>query len=163
MFSCYVVMGVSGAGKSTVGAALAASLGARFIDADDLHPPENIRRMTSGQPLDDDMRWPWLNICGEALRETRQTQPVVLACSALKQTYRDALRKHVPDLKLICLTLPQDMAQSRVEMRHDHFMPPTLLKTQTAIFEPPAATENPLVIDATQPVAQIVDAIVAAG
>lgn len=130
-------MGVSGAGKSTVGRILAGALGFAFSDADDLHPPRNRQLMESGQPLTDEDRWPWLAAVGEHLGTHRADgHGLVLACSALKRTYRDALREHVPDLFFVFLDGPMSVVSQRVNDRKHEFMPPELLASQYRTLEP---------------------------
>lgn len=133
-----VVMGPSGSGKSTVGAGLARRLGAIFIDADDLHPAENIRKMSAGIPLDDDDRMPWLRLVGQALAEH---EAVVVACSALKRSYRDAIRAEAPGAVFAELVIDPDVIEERMRDRADHFMPPALLQSQLRTLEPLAADE----------------------
>ncbi|WP_245749389.1 gluconokinase [Gemmobacter aquatilis] len=150
-----VVMGVSGCGKSTLGRVLASALGARFVDADDLHPAENIAKMAAGQPLDDADRVPWLDRCAAALA----AGPVVLACSALKRRYRDRLRVAAPDLRLIHLAAPQTLLAGRLVARTGHFMPAGLLASQFAALEVPDG-EGALVLDAMAPLeAQLATAL----
>jgi gluconokinase len=129
-------MGPSGSGKSTVGSALAATLGARFLDADDLHPPRNVERMRAGIPLVDDDRWPWLDaVAAEIARLGAAGDAVVCACSALRRAYRDRLRRGVPGLLFLELTGSTELLGERLRGRSDHFMPPTLLGTQIATLE----------------------------
>jgi gluconokinase len=135
-----VVMGVSGAGKSTVGALIAAGLGLAFADADAFHPPANLAKMSAGQPLDDADRAPWLAAIGAHLARHRG-QGCVVACSALKRAYRDALRAAVPDLRLVFLHGPAPLVAARQAARRDHFMPASLVASQFATLEPPAAEE----------------------
>ena len=140
-------MGVSGSGKTTVGERLAAALGARFVDADDLHPAANVAKMTDGVPLTDDDRWPWLDAVAAELAGGR----VVVACSALKRAYRDRLRAAAPDLTLVYLQVERDVLADRMEHRPGHFMPPALLDSQLATLEPPGADEGAVWVDAGQP------------
>jgi carbohydrate kinase (thermoresistant glucokinase family) len=134
-----VVMGVCGCGKSSVGARLAQELGLGFADADDLHPVSNRQKMSSGQPLQDEDRWPWLEAVGQSLAEGG----LVMACSALKRTYRDRLRQHAgADLRFVHLTAPEAVFAARLQARKDHFMPPALLTSQLAILEPLSAEEG---------------------
>jgi gluconokinase len=149
-----VVMGVSGSGKSTVGAALAQRLGVPFADADDLHPPENIAKMTAGHPLDDADRRPWLETIGEWL--AAHPDGGVVSCSALKRTYRDQLRQHVAGLEFLHLAGTRGVIARRQASRPGHFMPASLLDSQFATLEPLEADERGVVID----VDQSVDAIV---
>ncbi|CAI9386833.1 gluconokinase [Microbacterium sp. T2.11-28] len=130
-------MGPSGSGKSLVGAALAARLGARFVDGDDLHPRSNVAKMASGKPLDDEDRAPWLDAV--ALVLSREA-PVVVACSALRRAYRDRIRATTADAWFVELVVPQTQLRERVS-RRDHFMPATLLDSQLATLEPLATDE----------------------
>jgi carbohydrate kinase (thermoresistant glucokinase family) len=141
-----VVMGVSGGGKSTLGRALAERLGAEFVDADDLHPQANIEHMKYGQPLTDEMRWPWLDVCSA---EMKRMDRVVLACSALKRSYRDRLRAGVPDLLFVYPELTPEIVEARLASRQGHFMPPSLLASQFATLEPPTADEKPIRLGGT--------------
>lgn len=133
-----VVMGPSGSGKSLVGAALAARLRARFVDGDDLHPRSNVAKMAAGTPLDDDDRAPWLDAV--ALVLARQA-PVVVACSALRRSYRDRIRATTADTWFVELVVPQTTLRERVS-RRDHFMPAALLDSQLATLEPLATDES---------------------
>lgn len=155
-----VVMGVSGCGKSTFGAALAQAAGAVFLDADDLHPPENIARMAQGAPLSDADRWPWLALCATAMaRESR----VVLACSALRRSYRDHLRAGVPGLRFVHMAADKATIAERLAQRRGHFMPPALLDSQFATLEAPDAAEA-LILPAFAPLEPAVrQALVALG
>lgn len=153
--SAYVVMGVSGSGKSTVGAALAQRLGVPFEDADDLHPRANIAKMTAGLPLDDEDRYPWLEAIGEWL--AGHADGGVMSCSALKRAYRDQLRRHAPGVVFVHLEGSQLVITDRQASRPGHFMPASLLASQFATLEPLQADERGVVID----VDQSVDAIVA--
>ncbi|WP_431280011.1 gluconokinase [Leifsonia poae] len=136
-----VVMGVSGSGKSTVGALLAERLGVPFVDGDDLHPEANVAKMASGIPLDDHDRWPWLANVGRTLATATGTGMVV-ACSALKREYRDAIRAEAPNAVFVELDGSSDLLGERIGARRDHFMPPTLLASQLAILQPLAADER---------------------
>lgn len=153
-----VVMGPSGSGKSTVGAGLARRLGAIFIDADDLHPAENIRKMSAGIPLDDDDRMPWLRLVGQALAEH---DGVVVACSALKRSYRDAIRAEAPDAVFAELVMAPDVIEERMRDRADHFMPPALLQSQLRTLEPLATDEPGVRVPNTDSVTATVDAAAA--
>lgn len=158
-----VVMGVSAAGKSNVGHALAARLAIAFRDADDLHPAENIAKMASGAPLTDEDRWPWLErVGGELAAAAAAGSGVVMACSALKRAYRDALRAASPTCVFVHLTAPRAVLEARIAARASHFMPSTLLDSQFATLEPLAADEPGVTIDVTPPVETIVEAAVAA-
>ncbi|WP_068187199.1 gluconokinase [Mycobacterium sp. UM_CSW] len=156
-----VVMGVSGSGKSTVGAALARRLAVPFIDADTLHPPANIAKMTAGEPLDDDDRRPWLERVGEWLADHRDG--AVASCSALKRNYRDQLRAHCPEVEFLHLAGSPELIGGRLAARSGHFMPAALLQSQFEALEPLGADEPGKTIDASQQVEAIVDDFVAGG
>ena len=136
-------MGVSGCGKSTVGQALADTLHARFIDGDDLHPLANKTKMAAGIPLDDEDRWPWLDLVGSALAEdtplsidgVTQASGTVVACSALKRKYRDRLLAAAPGTMFVHLTGPRQVLAQRMGSRGSHFMPLALLDSQLATLE----------------------------
>ncbi len=132
-----VVMGVSGSGKSTVAARLAADLNADYLDGDWLHPADNISKMAKGEPLDDDDRQPWLRAIGDQVNATtRQGGRSVVACSALKRAYRDVLRAHVPTLFFVFLDGSFELIKERMETRTHEFMAPSMLESQFAILEP---------------------------
>ena len=134
-----VVMGVAGVGKTTVGRLLARGLGAAFVDADDYHPAANVAKMHAGQPLTDDDRRPWLARLNEVLREhAARDAGVVLACSALKQRYREQLFGGVANGRLVYLRGTKAMIAGRLGARRDHFMNPALLDSQFAALEEPA-------------------------
>ena len=137
----YVVMGVSGSGKSTVGKLIAEALGARYAEGDSFHPPENVERMRSGQPLDDNDRAPWLTAMANAIRDwNAKGETVVLACSALRRRYRDVLRSG-GDVRFIHLAGDKALIARRLAARKGHYMPPTLLDSQFAALEPPGEDE----------------------
>ena len=148
-------MGVSASGKSTVGAALAQRLRVPFVDADSLHPPANIAKMTAGQPLDDDDRYPWLERVGQWLAE--DPDGGVVSCSALKRKYRDQLRAHSPDIEFVYLRGTPELIERRLATRSGHFMPAALLRSQFATLEPLAVDERGITIDAAQDVEAIVE------
>lgn len=153
-----LLMGVSGVGKSTVGRSLAARLSWRFHDADDLHSPENVARMRSGRPLDDEARLPWLHSVRDLIRTLAQDgRDAVVACSALKASYRTLLLEDVRGVCIVHLTAPAEVLQERVADRAGHFMPSTLVESQVAALEPPA---DALMVDATRPVNEVVQQIV---
>lgn len=157
-----VMMGVTGSGKSVVGTALATRLGARFIEGDGLHPPENIARMSAGIALTDADRAGWLDrIAAAIVAETAVGHAVVATCSALKRRYRDQLRAAVPNLLFVYLDIDRATAHRRVEARKHHFMPASLVDSQFADLEPPAADEEALRLDATRDVGEL--AVLAAG
>lgn len=147
-----VVMGVSAAGKSSVGVDLARLAGVRFIDADDLHPPGNVAKMASGTPLEDDDRWPWLDEVAAALAEA---EGAVVACSALKRSYRDRLRAAAPGAVFVHLTGSTALLAERAGGRGGHFMPPALLRSQLDTLESLGLDETGIEIDVDAPVAQI--------
>lgn len=151
-----VVMGVSGSGKSTVGAALAQRLQVPFVDADTLHPPANIAKMAAGEPLNDDDRHPWLDKVGDWLAS--HADGAVVSCSALKRKYRDQLRARCAHAEFLHLAGAPDLISGRVAARTGHFMPATLLRSQFDTLEPLGADEAGVTIDAGRDV----DAIVAA-
>lgn len=144
-----IVMGVSGCGKTTFGEALAVRLGAPFVEGDRLHPAENVRKMSTGIPLDDDDRWPWLAQVAAALAAEERS---VGSCSALKRAYRDRLREGVgSSLRFVCLMLPRAELERRMTSRQGHFMPAGLLDSQLAAFETPVAEADVLIVDGTAP------------
>ena len=131
-------MGVSGSGKSTVGAALAESLRWPFLDADEFHPPANVAKMSAGLPLTDEDRWPWLDRIAEELRSIlARDSHAVLACSALKASYRDRLAR-AGDVRFVHLRGDYDTIASRLASRRHRYMPSSLLASQFATLEPPA-------------------------
>lgn len=149
-------MGVSGSGKSTVGAAIAQRLRVPFADADDFHPPQNIAKMAAGRPLDDDNRRPWLEELGGWLAEHEHTG-AVLSCSALKRSYRDLLHSHARGVRLLHLSGSQEIVEARLAARAGHFMPPALLRSQFATLEPLAPDERGMTLDIGQDVESIVE------
>jgi beta-N-acetylhexosaminidase len=151
-----IVMGVSGCGKTTIGDLLARELGAPFLDGDSLHPVENVTRMASGTPLTDEDRWPWLAVVG---RELAAAGPdgLVLACSALRRSYRDAIREQAPDTVFLHLHGSKEVLTARTEGRTGHFMPPALLDSQLATLEPLQADEAGVVVDIAAPVVAVVE------
>lgn len=156
-----VVMGPSGSGKSTVGAALAEALGATFVDADDLHPPENLRKMTSGTPLEEPDREGWLAALGGAIDGWLAGDvDVVLACSALRGAHRARLRRDPRRVVLVQLRVPAAELARRLAARRGHFFGPELLASQLETFEEPT---DAVPVDGTAPppvvVASIVDAL----
>ena len=153
-----IVMGVSGAGKSTVGEALAARLGWRYEDGDSFHPASNVAKMHAGHPLTDEDRWPWLRaIAAEIDRVCQAGSHVVMACSALRRTYRDVLLHGRKDVRLIYLDGTEPLIGDRLGHRKGHFMPPGLLASQFATLEPPGADEHAVRVSIDAPVETIVD------
>lgn len=142
-----VVMGVSGSGKTTVAALLAAALGWRFIEGDDLHPPANIAKMRRGEPLTDTDRAPWLaRIAAEIDALRAAGRGGVVACSALRRAYRDVLIGPRAGMALVYLAGGHDLIAARLHGRHGHFMPESLLDSQFAALEPPATDEHAIVV-----------------
>jgi gluconokinase len=148
-------MGVSGSGKSTVGAALAQRLGVPFADADDFHPEANIAKMAAGTALTDDDRYPWLEASGQWLAQ--HSDGGVLSCSALKRRYRDQLRSHCAGIEFLHLTGSPEVIGHRQAARPGHFMPATLLQSQFATLEPLGPDEHGMALDVDESVESIVD------
>ena len=143
-----VVTGVSGSGKSTVAALLAAALGCQFREGDDLHPPENVEKMRSGTPLTDADRMPWLHkIAAEIDGWHARGECGVLTCSALKRPYRDIIIGDRRDVVLVYLKGSRELIHQRMVARHGHFMPVALLESQFATLEEPTPDEHPIVVD----------------
>jgi gluconokinase len=150
-----IVMGVSGCGKTSVGEGLSQSTGTRFIDGDALHPKANVDKMSAGNPLTDEDRWPWLEAIGREFANS--PEPLIIGCSALKRSYRDRIRHHAgAKVTFIYLTGTREIISKRMQARKDHFMPPTLLDSQFAALEPPATDENSISIDIDQPLEAII-------
>jgi carbohydrate kinase (thermoresistant glucokinase family) len=143
-----VVMGVSGCGKSTVAALIASRTGCALAEGDEFHPASSIAAMTSGCPLDDTMRAPWLAAiaCWLAKRAARG-ECAVVSCSALTRAYRDVLRGAGPDVRMVHLAGPYDLVAQRLATRQGHFMPPELLASQYAALEPLAPDEPGITLD----------------
>jgi gluconokinase len=150
-----VVMGVSGSGKTTVGAALAGRLGVRYADADDFHPAANIAKMSTGAPLDDEDRRPWLAAVAAWMGVHRPTGGVV-SCSALRRSYRDALRSRAPDAVFLHLSGSPEIVARRVAGRPAHFMPVALVRSQFETLEPLGADERGTAVPLDLPVDRIV-------
>lgn len=145
----FVMMGVSGCGKSSIGAAFAVAIGGKFIDGDDLHPDANRIKMASGQPLNDDDRAPWLVRVGQALHGG--TGPIVIGCSALKRRYRDVIRDQAAQpVMFLHLTGSRKVLAARMAARKGHFMPASLLDSQLAALEPPMPDEAAITVDIDQ-------------
>ena len=148
-----VIMGVSGCGKSSVGAGLAARLGLNYRDGDDLHPPENVAKMRAGMPLTDGDRWPWLDRVGQVLLADA---PVIVGCSALKRVYRDRIRTAAGGpVTIVHLAGSQEVIAARMALRQGHYMPLSLLDSQFAALEPPAA-EEAITVSIDQPLEALV-------
>ncbi|WP_242218462.1 gluconokinase [Shinella zoogloeoides] len=162
-FDHILVMGVSGSGKTSVSQAIAARLGGVFVEADDYHPQSNVALMSSGRPLTDAHRWPWLEaVSGAAADALAMSRgPVVVACSALKRAYRDHLRSVLGPLTIVHLDGPADLIGRRLESRHGHFMSASLLPSQFATLEALGEDETGVVVSTDEPVERIVDRVVA--
>ena len=152
-----ILMGVTGCGKTTVGALLAEQCGWDFHDADDFHPAENVAKMKSGAPLTDEDRWPWLERLHAFLLDSeRQGKSLVLACSALKQAYRDRLARGCAAARFVFLDGDKEMIRARLLARKGHYMNPTLLDSQFAILERP---QDALRLDLRKSPAELVQGI----
>lgn len=158
-----VVFGVSGSGKSTVAAALAERCAFDYCDADDLHPADNISKMCAGHPLNDEDRWPWLETVGRRLSDTlNDGRGIVVACSALKRSYRDLLRTREPTTFFVFLDGTEDLIMLRVLARHHGFMPPSLLASQFDVLDPLQGDETGVRVDVSRGLVDIVDETMAA-
>ena len=159
-----ILMGVSGAGKTVVGQALAARLGWAFEDADNWHPAANVAKMRSGIPLNDVDREPWLEALNRGIREwIASGRNTILACSALKARYREALRSGVQDassVRFVFLKASYDQIDARLRERRGHYMPESLLESQFDALEEPSASEA-LIVDASQTIPTVVNEIIA--
>ncbi len=160
--SVAVVMGVAGAGKTTVGKRLAERLGWEFAEGDRFHPPENVAKMQSGHPLTDDDRAPWLAAIAAAIDAWRARHACgVVTCSALKRDYRRRIIGDRSGVRLVYLDGSRELIAERLAARRGHFMPPTLLDSQFGALEPPGPDENPIIVAIDQPVGRIVERIAA--
>ena len=147
-----VVMGVCGCGKSSIGAALAARHGWRFLEGDDLHPPANVARMSQGLPLTDEDRLGWLDAIGAHIAEAgRAGTGLVVACSALKRSYRTRLDAAGTDVRFLHLSGDRTLIEARMAARTNHFMPLSLIESQFATLEPPGADERAVSVSVDQP------------
>jgi len=156
-----VVMGVSGSGKTTVGKLLAERLGWHYQEGDALHPPENVAKMSSGTPLTDADRIPWLHKIAECIDAWRRSgESGVVTCSALKRAYRDIIIGDRPDVGLVHLKGSRELIGQRLAARRGHFMPAALLDNQFATLQEPAAEERAITVDVGEAPAAIVDEIV---
>lgn len=156
-----IVMGVSGSGKSTIAEALSARLGWRCADADGFHPAANVAKMSAGQPLTDDDRWPWLKaIADEIDRLCGKRQHAVVACSALRRAYRDVLVHGRRDVRIVFLDGTRELIAARLATRKGHFMPPGLLDSQFRTLEQPGPDEGAVTVSIDASVEAIVDDIV---
>ena len=158
----HVVMGVSGSGKSLIGALLARALGIEFVEGDAYHSPENVARMSAGIPLTDEDRQAWLAAIATRLDDARRAGlGLVVACSALKRSYRDVLRAGRSDVQFVYLEGTRAVLEQRLAGRRGHFMPSSLLDSQFAILEPPSPDEHAWVSDIGEPPEGIVARLVA--
>jgi gluconokinase len=159
-----IVMGVSGSGKTTVGAAVAEAFGVPFIEGDALHPAANVGKMRQGIPLTDEDRWPWLDrVARELKARAREKDGAVASCSALRRIYRDRLRSVVgPSLRFVFLNGDMETLAARMRHRHGHFMPASLLESQFATLETPVEEGDVLTVDVARPVGEVVAAAIGA-
>jgi gluconokinase len=158
----FVVMGVSGSGKSLIGDAFARALGVDFIEGDEYHSAESVRKMAAGIPLTDDDRAQWLRSLAGRIREAKDAGAgVVITCSALKRSYRDILRAQADDLHFVFLKGDRAVIAERLANRHGHFMPPSLLESQLATLEEPSPDEHAWVCDITESPKDLVASLVA--
>jgi gluconokinase len=156
-----ILMGVSGSGKTTIGERLAARMSWRYEDADTFHPASNVAKMSAGQPLTDDDRWPWLKaIAAEIDRACAAGERVVIGCSALRRAYRDVLVHGRDDVRFIYLDGTQALIADRLGQRKGHFMPPGLLASQFQTLEPPTPDERAVTVSIDAQVEVIVDRII---
>jgi gluconokinase len=159
MTQTYVIMGVSGCGKSTVGQALAEAINCPFYDGDDFHPPENVAKMASGTPLNDDDRAPWLAALHDLLlAHAEKEETAVLACSALKKKYREQLRDDNDTVVFVYLQGSFDLIWQRMQARQDHYMKAEMLQSQFDTLEAPDEQEA-IIVPIALPVAAIVKEI----
>lgn len=155
----YILMGVSGAGKTLIGQKLSAKSGIPFYDGDDFHPPENVAKMQSGNPLNDDDRKPWLEILGQKISDWNKEGDAILACSALKKRYRELLRRESSkkEITFIYLKGPKSLIAERISDRSDHFMPEELLESQFEALEEP---DQCITVSIDQPPDAVVNTII---
>jgi gluconokinase len=159
----WVIMGVCGCGKSTVGAALAQAFDVAFIEGDAYHPAPNVTKMSAGEPLTDDDRAGWLQALAREIGAARaRGEGIVVSCSALKRRYRDLLRQADPDLRFAHLQGPRGMIAARMQTRIGHYMPISLLDSQLRDLEPLQPGEAGLTLDTTEPPDALVARIIAA-
>jgi carbohydrate kinase (thermoresistant glucokinase family) len=157
-----IVAGVSGSGKTTVGALIAGRLRWRFADADSFHPEANVAKMRSGIPLTDEDRAPWLRAVADWMdARIAAEQSAVIACSALKRAYRDMLLSGRPEATMVFLQVSRDVLARRLATRHGHFFPEKLLDSQLETLEPPGPDERVLIVPAEGEPAQTADQVIA--
>ncbi len=151
-----VVMGVSGCGKSTVGRLIARGLACEFLEGDDLHPARNVERMAAGIPLTDHDRRAWLHAIAQQLADARASRHgLVVACSALKRSYRNLLRAASAELAFVHIDAGFELLEARLQARAGHFMPASLLQSQLQTLEPPGVDEHAITLDAALPAERI--------
>jgi gluconokinase len=156
-----IVAGVSGSGKTTVGAMLAGRLGWPFADADSFQPAANIEKMHTGIPLTDDDRWPWLECIADWIDDHLENgRSAVITCSALRRTYRDMLMRGRPSVWLVFLSVDREVLARRLAVRSGHFFPAQLLDSQLSTLEPPQPDEHAITVHETGTPADTVDSIV---
>jgi gluconokinase len=156
-----VLMGVSGSGKTTIARGVAQRMGWRLIEGDSFHPPANVAKMHAGTPLTDDDRWPWLRAIAHEIDAMRaRGEFAVVACSALKRSYRDILIGPRKDVVLVYLQGSKQLIAGRLAARQGHFMPPALLDSQFATLEEPGADEHPIVVSIAPSADAIIDEVV---
>lgn len=161
--STLIVMGVSGCGKSTIASRLAQLLNWEFVEGDEFHPPSNIQKMANAIPLTDDDRWPWLDhIAGYLQKRLEENKPVILACSALKEKYRERLSAHLkPRPLFIYLKGSQERIAKQLSQRKGHYMPLSLLQSQFEALEEPAAKSNAIIIEIDEHPDRMIERILA--
>jgi carbohydrate kinase (thermoresistant glucokinase family) len=156
----WVMMGVSGCGKSTIGAALAHHFDVPFLEGDAFHPADNVVKMSAGTPLDDNDRAGWLQVLATEIRQARENGTgLVLSCSALKRHYRDLLRQADPELHFVHLNGPRPLISERMQARVGHYMPPSLLDSQLSILEPLQDDEAGVTLDIALPPQLLIERI----
>jgi gluconokinase len=152
-----ILMGVSGSGKTAVGVGLAGVLQCQFLDGDNFHPPANVEKMREGVPLTDEDRVPWLeNLHRELATRLGRGETVVLACSALKESYRSILGHALPQVRFVFLKVDKETLMKRLQNRHGHFFPSSLLESQLATLEPP---KGAFVVEENRPLDNVVQTI----
>ncbi|MEY2603354.1 MAG: gluconokinase [Verrucomicrobiota bacterium] len=155
-----ILMGVAGSGKAAAGSRVAKQFGWLFLDADDFHPAANVEKMKHGIPLDDNDRAPWLDrMHSELRRQIREGRSVILACSALKDSYRDTLKDHLPEVRFVFLDVDRSTVLERLQKRQAHFFPKELLDSQLATLESP---HDAFVANANGPIEEVVGIILEA-
>ena len=158
-----VVMGVSGVGKSTIAKGLSTLMRWQFAEGDAFHPEANLAKMSSGQPLTDEDRWPWLSTLGDWMsQEIAAGRSGIVTCSALRRAYRDLLREGRPEVVFCHLTAEEDLVANRIDARQDHFMPPSLLHSQYDTLEPLEPDEPGVEVSVAGSAAEVLARAVAA-